>query len=80
MLHDVGHIVARAVAMVREQSVLAIDGSRIPLRVDTLCVHGDTPGAAAVAAALREELVTAGIAVRSVRRGRVGGAGRERGR
>ena len=65
VLHDVDAVVARAVAMVRDQSVEASDGTRIPLRVDTLCVHGDTPGAAALAGRLRAALVSAGIRVTS---------------
>lgn len=63
VLHDAAAVAARAVAMVRDQAVLAADGSRIALRVDTLCVHGDTPGAAALAGQLRAALAGAGIAV-----------------
>ena len=66
VLHDADAVVARAVAMVRDQSVVASDGTRIALRVDTLCVHGDTPGAAALAARLRVALVSAGIEVTSI--------------
>lgn len=64
VLHDVDHIVERAVAMVKEQRVTAITSDVVPLRVDTLCVHGDTPGAAGIARALRAGLAAAGIAVR----------------
>ena len=38
-------VVARAVRMVNERSVEAIDGTVVPLEADTICVHGDTPGA-----------------------------------
>jgi UPF0271 protein len=65
VLHDAEAVVARALAMVRDQAVQAADGVRIPLRVDTLCVHGDTPGAAALAARLRAALVSAGVRVQS---------------
>ena len=65
VLHDADMVVARAVAMVRDQSVLASDGTRVALRVDTLCVHGDTPGAATLAGRLRAALAAAGIAVAS---------------
>ena len=40
----------------------------IPLRVDTICVHGDTPGAAALAAALRQGLERGGIPVSAARK------------
>ena len=65
VLHDPDAVVARAVAMVRDQAVTAFDGTPVALRVDTLCVHGDTPGAAALAARLRHALFSAGIAVTS---------------
>lgn len=61
VIHDPALVAARAVAMVRERAVTAIDGSRVALTVDTICVHGDTPGAAALARALREALVRAGV-------------------
>jgi UPF0271 protein len=56
----------RAVRMVREGKVIARDGSTISLKVDTICVHGDTPGAADLAAAVREGLQNAGIEVRAL--------------
>jgi UPF0271 protein len=43
--------------------VVARDGATIELHVDTICVHGDTPGAAVLARALREGLTAAGIGV-----------------
>ena len=61
VIHDLDTVVARAVAMVCEGSVDAIDGSRIAFEADTLCVHGDTPGAAALAAAIRRGLEDAGV-------------------
>jgi 5-oxoprolinase (ATP-hydrolysing) subunit A len=63
VIHDLDTVVARAVALVCEGSVEAIDGARIAFEVDTLCVHGDTPGAAALAAALRRGLEDAGVTV-----------------
>jgi 5-oxoprolinase (ATP-hydrolysing) subunit A len=59
-------VLRRAVGMVLEQAVEAIDGTRVPLTVDTLCVHGDTPGAAELARRLREALGAAGIDVRAI--------------
>jgi UPF0271 protein len=56
----------RAVQMVCEQSVDALDGGSIPLTVDTLCVHGDTPGAAERAARIRAALLDAGVQVRAL--------------
>jgi UPF0271 protein len=53
----------RAVAMVRDGTIQARDGSPVQLRVDTICIHSDTRGAADVAAAVRARLTEAGIVV-----------------
>lgn len=53
----------RAVRIVRDGTVDAADGTTIRLVPDTLCIHGDTPGAAAIAAAVRSALEAAGIVV-----------------
>lgn len=53
----------RAVAMVRDQAVTTRSGRRLPLAIDTLCVHGDEPGAAAVGEAVRLALESAGVAL-----------------
>ncbi len=64
VLHEPDLIAARAVRMVTERKVEAYNGEEIPLAIDTLCVHGDTPGAATIARAVREALTEAGIEVR----------------
>lgn len=66
VIHDLDAVVARACRMARESRVTARNGSEITLKVDTICVHGDTPGAAGLARALREGLQRAGIEVRPV--------------
>ncbi len=58
-------VVARAVRMVSDGVVTAAGGRDVALDVRTLCVHGDTPGAAGLARALRSGLEAAGIAVRA---------------
>jgi UPF0271 protein len=49
--------------MVTEQTVVATDGTTIEFEADTLCLHGDTPGAAALAAAIRRGLEDAGVTI-----------------
>jgi 5-oxoprolinase (ATP-hydrolysing) subunit A len=56
-------IAERAVRMVRDGQVVARDGSVLTIQVDTICVHGDTPGSAAIAASVRLGLEQAGITV-----------------
>jgi 5-oxoprolinase (ATP-hydrolysing) subunit A len=63
VLSEPDRAVERAIRMVRDQRVVARDGSTFEVRVDTICVHGDTPDAAALAAAVRAGLERAGITV-----------------
>ena len=63
VLHDPAAIAARAVRMAHAGRVTAVDGTEIAVDVQSICVHGDTPGAAAIAAAVRIALGEAGIAV-----------------
>ena len=63
LLSDVEAIAARAVRMVVDGTVEAVDGTRIVVAAQSLCVHGDTPGAVAMAEAVRRGLDEAGIAV-----------------
>lgn len=56
--------VAQALAFVREGGVRASDGSFLALEVDTLCLHGDTPGAPAIAEAVRAAFARESIQVR----------------
>lgn len=64
VIRDPGQIAARALAMIRHGRITAVTGEEIIVRADTICVHGDTPGAAAIARSLRQSLESAGIAVR----------------
>lgn len=53
----------RAVRMVVDGGIDAVDGTRLQLRADTVCVHGDTPGAVQAARAVRQALEAAGVEV-----------------
>jgi UPF0271 protein len=63
VLSEPGHVAERGVRMVRDGKVTARDGSSLSIRVDTICVHGDTKDATELAAALRFGLEQAGIIV-----------------
>jgi len=63
VIHGPQRAAEQAVAMVRDGVVVAHTGEVIPLRVDTICVHGDTPAAVQIAEAIRKELEAAGIEV-----------------
>jgi 5-oxoprolinase (ATP-hydrolysing) subunit A len=63
VLKDPRRAAERAVWMVRDGKVVARDGSTLVIKIDTMCVHGDTPGSAELAAAVRLALEQAGIEV-----------------
>ena len=63
VLHDEQEIAARMVRLVQEGVVEAIDGSLVAIDAESICVHGDSPGAVAMARALRGHLEQAGIAI-----------------
>ncbi|MBV8336915.1 MAG: LamB/YcsF family protein, partial [Alphaproteobacteria bacterium] len=64
VLHDPREAASRVQAMVREGALISNSGKRIPVTIDTVCVHGDNPAAVAMAALVREKLEQAGITVR----------------
>jgi UPF0271 protein len=53
--------------MVMERKVRAITGKWIDVRIDTICIHGDTPSSHHIAAAVREAPVKAGAVVKPLR-------------
>ncbi|MBT8090390.1 MAG: 5-oxoprolinase subunit PxpA [Gammaproteobacteria bacterium] len=57
-------IEAQAISLARDHAVTSCDGQPVSLKVDTLCVHGDTPGAAQAARAVRDALEQQGIEIR----------------
>jgi UPF0271 protein len=65
VVHDVDAVVARALRMVTAHAVTALDGTEIAVHADSLCVHGDTPGAVALVQALRAHFDHHGIGVAS---------------
>ncbi|HEX8031476.1 MAG TPA: 5-oxoprolinase subunit PxpA [Vicinamibacterales bacterium] len=69
VIHDTASVVGRAVRMVRDRQVVATDGSIVTLDADTICLHGDTRGAADLARAVRAGLHAAGVDVECLRKG-----------
>lgn len=63
VIHDPEQVVARAVRMVTTGRVVATTGQEIPLTADTICLHGDTPGSAELARAIRAALEAAGVTI-----------------
>lgn len=63
VIHDPQRVAERVVRMVKEGKVQTIGGDLIDLEVDSICVHGDTPGAVQLAETVRKHLQKAGITV-----------------
>jgi UPF0271 protein len=61
VIHDPALVAQRVVRMVKEKAVTSIDGVEVALNAETICLHGDTPGAVAIARTIREALTAAGV-------------------
>ena len=65
LVEDPAEVAERAVRMATDAVVVAVDGTRLLMPVESVCVHGDTPGAVAMARAVRAALESAGVALGS---------------
>ena len=63
VLHDAGTIADRILAMLSAGAIITARGTQLPARIDTICLHGDTPDAVDIARALRDAIAAAGIAL-----------------
>ena len=67
LLIDPEQVAAQVRSLVTEGEVLGGDGSRAKVTFETLCLHGDTAGAPALAARVRQELQALGVTVSAPR-------------
>lgn len=67
VIKEPGEVAERALRMVLEKRVIAVDGTSIPFEVDTLCVHGDTPTAVELTRSIREALESEGVELSPMR-------------
>lgn len=65
MIHDAGQAAERMVAMVKAGAIHTAEGGELTTRIDTICVHGDSPEAVEIARSVRAGLEAAGITVRA---------------
>ncbi len=63
VLHDVAEVTGQALRIAKQCSVIASDGTPVRVSAETICLHGDTPGAVQFARAVRERLESAGVAI-----------------
>ena len=65
MIHDPAEIAARVTEMVASGRVTASDGSTVDIEAESVCVHGDSPGAVQIATTVRQHLEAAGVDVKA---------------
>ncbi|ARN80874.1 LamB/YcsF family protein [Methylocystis bryophila] len=65
VLHDPQVVVARVLSMLEKSAIVTRSGARLPTPIDSICVHGDTQGAVAIARALRDALQAGGWRLQS---------------
>jgi UPF0271 protein len=63
LVTDADEVARRVVRMVVDREVAAVDGSTVSVTAESVCVHGDSPGAVAMAEAVRAALDAAGVSV-----------------
>ncbi|UVJ39665.1 LamB/YcsF family protein [Arthrobacter sp. CJ23] len=63
VLHNPAEVAEHVLRMATEQSVRTIDGSILNIRAESICVHGDSPGAVAMATAVKSALSDAGVSI-----------------
>ncbi|MGA2082388.1 MAG: 5-oxoprolinase subunit PxpA [Holophaga sp.] len=66
LIEDPAASIARVLRMAREGLVVSTGGTDVAVQADTVCIHGDHPGAAGLARSLRQALAQAGIPVRAL--------------
>ncbi|MGW4944711.1 LamB/YcsF family protein [Actinoplanes sp. NPDC004185] len=63
LLHDPAEVAERMLRLVTDRTLVAVDGSVIKVEADSICVHGDSPGAVAMARAVHDALSGAGVPI-----------------
>jgi UPF0271 protein len=63
VLHDAALIAERMLRLVSDGVIEAIDGSLVAIQADSICVHGDSPDAVAIARQVRARLTQAGVTI-----------------
>jgi UPF0271 protein len=65
LIEDEGAVAAQVLRMIGEGKVRATDGLDVPIKADTVCLHGDGPNAVQFAKRLKEEIRKAGIEIKA---------------
>ncbi len=61
MIHDVDTAAERILRALNDKVIVSVTGTKVPVKIDSICVHGDTPSAVEMARKLRQRLTAAGV-------------------
>jgi UPF0271 protein len=64
MIHDAAQAAERILRALQDKVMISVTGNKVPVKIDSVCVHGDTPSAIEMARQLRRRLVEAGVEIR----------------
>jgi UPF0271 protein len=64
LIENIDKCIAHVLLMIREQKVIAVDGSEVPIKAETICIHGDGAHAVEFARAIHDALIKEGIEIR----------------
>nr|WP_236838680.1 5-oxoprolinase subunit PxpA [Caldalkalibacillus salinus] len=66
MIEDKDKAIQQVISMVQREEVLSVDGYKIPMQADTICIHGDHPSALDFVTELKQQLLASDIGVEAV--------------
>ena len=66
MLEKVEDSIAQVLQMIESQSVTTVSGETVPLRAESICIHGDGASAVAIAKSIHESILSRGIIIRAI--------------
>jgi len=65
VIHDAAAAAQRILRALQDNVMISVNGKKVPVKIDTICVHGDTPTAVEMARQLRQQLERAGVALKA---------------
>ena len=63
VIHDLNEVVERSLQMVTEGKIVSVEGDIVEVQADSICLHGDTPGAVDMAKTLKEQFMANGVKI-----------------
>ena len=64
VIHDLNEVVERSLQMVTEGKIVSVEGDIVEVQADSICLHGDTPGAVDMAQTLKKQFMASGVEIK----------------